>query len=35
MAPLGLNTYYQYLFQGALLILAVGVGTLAQRRAAR
>jgi ABC-type xylose transport system permease subunit len=26
MALLGLNTYYQYLFQGALLIVAVGVG---------
>jgi ribose transport system permease protein len=35
MALLGLNTYYQYLFQGALLILAVGVGTLARRRVAR
>jgi len=35
MAILGLNTYYQYLFQGALLIFAVGVGTLARRRAAR
>jgi ribose transport system permease protein len=35
MALLGLNTYYQYLFQGALLIFAVGVGTLARRRAAR
>jgi ribose transport system permease protein len=35
MALLGLNTYYQYLFQGALLIFAVGVGSLARRRAAR
>jgi ribose transport system permease protein len=35
MAILGLNTYYQYLFQGALLIFAVGVGTLARRRVAR
>lgn len=35
MAILGLNTYYEYLFQGALLIFAVGVGTLARRRAAR
>jgi ribose transport system permease protein len=35
MAILGLNTYYQYLFQGALLIFAVGIGTLARRRAAR
>jgi ribose transport system permease protein len=33
MAILGLETYYQYLFQGGLLILAVGVGTLARRRA--
>jgi ribose transport system permease protein len=35
MALLGLNTYYQYLFQGTLLIFAVGVGTLARRRVAR
>ena len=35
MALLGLNTYYQYLFQGALLIFAVGVGSLARRRATR
>jgi ABC-type glucose/galactose transport system permease subunit len=34
-ALLGLSTYYKYLFPGALLILAVGVGTLARRRAAR
>jgi ribose transport system permease protein len=35
MAILGLNTYYQYLFQWAILIFAVGVGTLARRRVAR
>jgi ribose transport system permease protein len=35
MALLGLNTYYQYLFQGALLIFAVGVGSLARRRVTR
>jgi ribose transport system permease protein len=35
MALLGLDTYYQYLFQGTLLIFAVGVGTIARRRAAR
>jgi ribose transport system permease protein len=35
VAILGLNTYYQYLFQGSLLIFAVGVGTLARRRVAR
>jgi ribose transport system permease protein len=35
MAILGLNTYYQYLFQGVLLILAVGVGSVARRRAGR
>jgi ribose transport system permease protein len=35
IALLGLNTYYEYLFQGSLLILAVGVGTIARRRAAR
>lgn len=35
MAILGLETYYQYLFQGTLLILAVGVGTMARRRAAQ
>ena len=34
MAILGLDTYYQYLFQGTLLIFAVGVGTVARRRAA-
>jgi ribose transport system permease protein len=33
MAILGLQTYYQYLFQGTLLILAVGVGTMARKRA--
>lgn len=35
IALLGLGTYYQYLFQGLLLILGVGVGTLARRHAAR
>ncbi len=34
MAILGLDTYYQYLFQGTLLIFAVGVGTVARRQAA-
>jgi ribose transport system permease protein len=33
IALLGLSTYWQYLFQGSLLILGVGVGTLARRRA--
>ena len=33
MAILGLQTYYQYLFQGILLILGVGVGTTARRHA--
>lgn len=33
IALIGLSTYYQYLFQGTLLILGVGVGTLARRRA--
>jgi len=35
MAILGLNTYWQYLFQGGLLIFAVGVGTIARRQAER
>jgi ribose transport system permease protein len=35
MAILGLDTYYQFLFQGTLLILAVGVGTIARRLALR
>lgn len=33
MALIGMSTYWQYLFQGALLILGVGVGTLARRHA--
>jgi ribose transport system permease protein len=33
IALIGLGTYWQYLFQGGLLILGVGVGTLARRRA--
>ncbi|RJQ84203.1 ABC transporter permease [Amycolatopsis panacis] len=32
IALLGLNTYYQYLFQGLLLIVGVGLGTFARRR---
>jgi ribose transport system permease protein len=32
---LRLSTYYQYLFQGALLIVGVGVGTLAGQRTVR
>jgi len=32
IALIGLSTYWQYLFQGGLLILGVGVGTLARRR---
>ncbi|MDX6231426.1 MAG: ribose transport system permease protein [Nocardioidaceae bacterium] len=35
IALIGLETYSQYLFQGLLLILGVGVGSLARRRAAR
>ena len=35
IALIGLETYYQYLFQGLLLILGVGVGSLARRRAAQ
>jgi ribose transport system permease protein len=34
IALIGLETYWQYFFQGLLLILGVGVGTLARRRAA-
>lgn len=34
IALIGLATYWQYFFQGLLLILGVGVGTLARRRAA-
>jgi ribose transport system permease protein len=33
IALIGLGTHWQYLFQGGLLILGVGVGTLARRRA--
>jgi ribose transport system permease protein len=33
MALIGMSTYWQYLFQGGLLILGVGVGTLARRHA--
>jgi ribose transport system permease protein len=32
IALIGLQTYWQYFFQGLLLILGVGVGTLARRR---
>ena len=35
IALLGLETYWQYFFQGLLLILGVGVGSLARMRAAR
>jgi ribose transport system permease protein len=31
---IGIGSYLQYLFQGALLIFAVGIGTLSRRRAA-
>jgi ribose transport system permease protein len=34
IALIGLGTHWQYLFQGGLLILGVGVGTLARRRSA-
>ena len=34
IALIGLETYWQYLFQGLLLILGVGVGSLARHRAA-
>jgi len=33
IALIGLATYYQFLFQGALLLAGVGVGTLARRHA--
>ncbi|MBJ7520563.1 MAG: ABC transporter permease [Solirubrobacteraceae bacterium] len=33
IALIGLGTYWQYLFQGTLLILGVGVATVARRRA--
>jgi ribose transport system permease protein len=33
IALIGMSTYWQYLFQGGLLILGVGVGTLARRHA--
>jgi ribose transport system permease protein len=32
IALIGLATYYQFLFQGALLLVGVGVGTFARRR---
>ena len=32
IALIGLETYYQYLFQGLLLIVGVGVGSMARRR---
>ena len=32
IALIGLATYYQFLFQGALLLAGVGVGTFARRR---
>ena len=35
LAILGYATYYQYLFQGALLIFAVGIGTYARARSER
>lgn len=34
IALLGMETYWQYLFQGIVLIVGVGVGTVARRRAA-
>ncbi|WP_113700721.1 ABC transporter permease [Nonomuraea lactucae] len=34
IALLGMETYWQYLFQGVVLIVGVGVGTVARRRAA-
>jgi len=34
IALIGLGTHWQYLFQGSLLILGVGVGTMARRRSA-
>lgn len=35
MAITGAATFYQYLFQGALLIIGVGVGSVARRRSTR
>ena len=35
MAITGAPTFYQYLFQGALLIIGVGVGSVARRRSTR
>ena len=35
IALIGIESYYQYLFQGGLLIFAVGAGTLARRGAER
>ncbi|MFF0148622.1 ribose transport system permease protein [Amycolatopsis sulphurea] len=35
IALLGMETYWQYLFQGLVLIIGVGVGTVARRRAAK
>jgi len=35
MALTGAPTFYQYLFQGALLIIGVGVGSVARRRSTR
>lgn len=35
MALAGAPTFYQYLFQGALLIIGVGVGSVARRRSTR
>lgn len=32
IALIGMETYYQYLFQGLLLIIGVGVGTVARRK---
>jgi ribose transport system permease protein len=34
IALVGMETYYQYLFQGLLLIIGVGVGTVARRKSA-
>ena len=35
IALLGVETFYQYLFQGLLLIVGVGIGSVARRRATR
>ncbi|TWH02674.1 ribose transport system permease protein [Nocardioides sp. J9] len=35
IALLGMETYWQYFFQGLVLIIGVGVGTVARRRAAK